>query len=73
MPIGTAVAKQSFDDQQLSAMGIAFEQACGSLRLAVTQDPLTDIVADKIIEAARSGESDPARLYAAVMHWASAG
>jgi hypothetical protein len=33
---------------------------------------LTDLIADKIIEMARSGESDPARLHEAVMHWTSA-
>jgi hypothetical protein len=56
------LAKQSFDGKRLPAIGIAFEAACGSLGLAVAQDPLTDIIIDKIIgkivEAARSGESD---------------
>ena len=72
MPVGTALVEQAFDAQQLSAMGIAFERACRSLGLATTPDRLTDIIADKIIEMARAGESDPGRLYEAVMHWASA-
>lgn len=72
MPVRTALVGEAFDAEQLCAMGIAFEKACGSLGLAATQDPLTDMIADKIIEAARAGESDPARLYEAVMHWASA-
>ena len=72
MPISTALAEQAFDAEQLRAMGIAFERACASLGLSVAPDRLTDIVADKIIEIARTGESDPARLYEAVMHWASA-
>ncbi len=72
MPVGTELVEETFDAEQLRAMGMAFEKACGSLGLSVAPDRLTDIIADKIIETARSGESDPARLYAAVMHWASA-
>ena len=72
MPISTALVEQVFDAEQLCAMGIAFEKACASLGLSVTPDQLTDIIADKIIETAQTGESDPVRLYEAVMHWASA-
>jgi len=72
VPFGTALVEESFDAEQLRAMGIAFDRACQSLGLRGTTDRLTDIVAIKIIEAARSGESDPDRLYEAVMHWTSA-
>ena len=72
MPINTAVAERAFDAEQLCAMGIAYEKACRSLGLTATPDRLTDIIADKIIEIARAGETDPTRLYEAVMHWASA-
>jgi hypothetical protein len=72
MSHGTELAEEAFDAEQLHAMGIAFEKACESLGLTATSDRLTDVVADKIIEMARLGEADPARLYAAVMHWASA-
>jgi len=72
MPIGTVLAEQAFDADQLHAMGIAFDRACRSLGLTTIPDPLTDLIADRIIETARAGECDPERLYEAVMHWASA-
>jgi hypothetical protein len=72
MAVGTTMLEEAFDAEQLHAMGIAFEKACRSLGLTAGPDRLTDIIADKIIETARSGESDRARLYEAVMHWASA-
>ena len=63
--------EESFDAEQLRAMGLAFDHACATLGLRETSDRVTDIVAIKIIETARAGESDPIRLYEAVMHWAS--
>jgi hypothetical protein len=66
------LVEQSFDAEQLRAMDIAFERACRSLGLGDAIDPLTDLIAIKVIEAARSGETDPVRLYEAVMHWTSA-
>ena len=53
-------------------MGVAFEHACQTLGLTDTGDRLVEIVAAKIVETAKAGESDPVRLYEAVMHWASA-
>jgi hypothetical protein len=72
VPIGPALVQQSFDAAQLRAMGVAFEKCCESLGLSDKTDRLTDIVATKIVDAARAGERDPVRLYEAVMHWASA-
>ena len=50
-----------FDDAATSAMGEAFDNACKSLRNVGSAMPA--IVADRIIDAARNGERDPARLY----------
>lgn len=72
MPIRQALVEQSFDPEQVRAMAVAFEKACQSLGLTDTPDPLTDIVARKIIEMAKAGERDPNRLYEAVMIWAAA-
>lgn len=72
MPITSALRQHSFDAEQLRAMGVAFEHACQTLGLTDTGDRLVEIVAAKIVETARAGESDPVRLYEAVMHWASA-
>lgn len=71
MRLEQALGEQSFAPEHLRAMGVAFENACKSLGLADTPDPLTDMIATKIIETARAGESDPVRLYEAVMHWAA--
>ena len=48
-------------------MGIAFENACKILKLVDRSDPLTELVAVKIIELAASGERDPDRLCAGVL------
>jgi hypothetical protein len=50
-----------FDDAATSAMGEAFDQACKSLRNLGSAVP--EIIANRIIAAAKNGERDPARLY----------
>ena len=49
----------SFDDAATSAMGEAFDQACKSLRKLGSAVP--EIIANRIIAAAKNGERDPAR------------
>jgi len=53
-----------FDDKVVSAMGAAFDQACRSLRHFAHLDRVRELVAKRIIEAAKNGERDPIRL-----HW----
>jgi hypothetical protein len=43
-------------------MTAAYEDALRVLRLADRQDPITELVAKKVIEAAQLGERDPMRL-----------
>jgi tRNA A37 threonylcarbamoyltransferase TsaD len=50
-----------FDDTATSAMGEAFDKACKSLRNLGTAVP--EIIANRIIAAAKDGERDAARLY----------
>ena len=50
-----------FDDAATLAMGEAFDNACKSLQNFGSAVPA--IVADRIIDAAKNGERDPARLY----------
>ncbi|MFZ0101620.1 MAG: hypothetical protein WAL49_04985 [Pseudolabrys sp.] len=50
-----------FDDAATLAMGVAFDQACKSLRKLGSAVP--EIIANRIIAAAKNGELDPARLY----------
>ena len=55
-----------FDDAATLAMGEAFDRACKSLRNFGSAVP--EIIADLIIEAAKNGERDPARLYEQVLN-----
>jgi hypothetical protein len=50
-----------FDDTATSAMGEAFDNACKSLQNFGSAVP--EIIANRIIAAAKNGERDPARLY----------
>jgi hypothetical protein len=50
-----------FDDAATLAMGEAFDRACKSLRNLGSAVP--EIIANRIIAAAKNGERDPARLY----------
>jgi len=43
-------------------MGIAFDQACRSFRNFANLDRVRELVAKRIIEAAKRGERDPIRL-----------
>jgi len=61
---------ECFYPEQVLAMGLAFDNACRSLRLNDTNDPLTKLIAGKIVEAAQAGERDADRLYDSVMRWA---
>lgn len=44
-------------------MGVAFEKACRTLGLALTNDPATEAVAKVVIDLAETGEHDPEHLY----------
>lgn len=69
MPITPFLTDRSFDPDATRAMGVAFENACQSLGLTDKTDAMTRLVASRIIEAARTGERDPVKLYEAVMLW----
>ena len=51
----------AFDPEMITSMTAAYEDALRVLRLADRQDPITELVAKKIIEIAQLGESDPKR------------
>lgn len=52
----------AFDDAATLVMGEAFEKACKSLRNFGSASTVREIIAKRIIEAARYGERDPACL-----------
>jgi hypothetical protein len=60
----------SFDSQALAAMDEAFEAACKALDDTGQPYIVREIIAERIIEAARRlGERDPARLVNAALPW----
>ncbi len=59
----------SFDDPAVAAMDAAFEGACKALEDTGQPYIVREIIAERIIEAARLGERDPARLVKAALPW----
>ena len=53
----------SFDDNVTLAMDEAFDHACVSLHRFGTLITVRELIAKRIIEAAKNGERDPVRLY----------
>jgi hypothetical protein len=63
MPIRLLLANDhSFGPDDVAVLVTAFESALGALRLTDREDPATLMVAKTIIELAKHGERDPARL-----------
>jgi hypothetical protein len=56
-----------FDQSAIHAMAAAFEACCRALRLEERIDPITEIVARKVIEVAGTGERDPQRICGLVL------
>ena len=54
-------SRQAFDPDAIRAMGVAFDDVCRALA-ADRRDLASRLIARKIIELARAGERDPARL-----------
>jgi hypothetical protein len=48
-------------------MRLAFRKACETLLLTDKDDAFTEIVAEQIVELAKTGESDPERLCSKVL------
>jgi hypothetical protein len=56
------VDKSIFDDSVTSAMGEAFDAACAELQDNNLSELVREIIAERIIEAAKRGERDSQRL-----------
>jgi hypothetical protein len=56
-----------FDQSAIHAMAAAFEACCRALRLEERTDPITEIVARKVVEVAGTGERDPQRICGLVL------
>jgi hypothetical protein len=48
-----------FDAETRRVMGVAFEATIAALRLADRSDPIVGMIAQRIIELARAGETNP--------------
>ena len=59
----TPIEDVAFDDATTFAMGEAFDRTCESIRIIGSSVPVREIIAKQIIDAAKNGERDPARLY----------
>lgn len=64
MVIRRLLSETTFDQADIDRMTAAYEGALRALRLTDRADPVTELIAKKIIEVARSGESDPPRICA---------
>jgi hypothetical protein len=56
------LAGAAFDDRAVKAMAVAYEAVLLDLKLIDRDDALTEIIANKIIECAATGERDADRL-----------
>ena len=59
MPITPFLKGQAFDPELVEAMGAAFVKTCKSFDLNERGDPITAVVAKKIIELAERGLRNP--------------
>jgi len=64
MPINKLAAEAAFGPDEIARLAKAYEAALELLRLKDRDDPITELVAKKIIEVARAGERDPPRICA---------
>ena len=62
MPIYRLFEAGAFEPEMIATMGDVFEDVLRTLGLVDREDPLTAMVARKVIELAQTGERDPLRL-----------
>ena len=62
LPITPFLSKQASSPEAVQVMSCAFTHACERLGLADRKDQVAELVAEKVIELARCGVSDPDEL-----------
>lgn len=55
VPIRPFLAGRAFEPETINEMGIAFERACATMGLRDTDDQVTQLVAQKIIQLVERG------------------
>lgn len=63
MPITPFLQNQAFDPEAVELMASVYEQACKTLGLADRNDPLNEIIAERVIELAQQGVRTRTALY----------
>ena len=64
MAIKRLLQEATFDQRDIERMSAAYEGAVSLLRLKGPQDAVAQLVAAKIIQVSRTGETDPAKICA---------
>jgi hypothetical protein len=64
MAIHRLFREAPFGPDDIARMTAAYDAALTILRLVNLNDPITELIADKIIEVVRNGERDPPRICA---------
>jgi len=67
MPIRPFIQSAAFGPEVIAVMSEAFEAACRELNEAGQPKVAPEVIATRIIAAARGGERDPVRLRAAAL------
>lgn len=62
MPIARLLQNGAFGSEEIKIISAAYDDVLTSLGLIDRTDPLTQIVAEKVIECAQAGERDRTRL-----------
>jgi hypothetical protein len=62
MPIRRLLAGSTLGPDEIEILSVAFDEALRSLNLVDRSDPLTDLVAKKIIDIGATGVRDPAEI-----------
>lgn len=69
MPIRSFHGGRVFDPEAVTAMALAFDAVCDHLGLKSTSDdPVTKLIAQKIVEVAQRGVGDSDLLQAMALH-----
>ena len=63
VPITPFLRGQAFDPELVNAMGAALSKTCDALGLTERADPITTLVAEKIIELAERGLRNPTAIH----------
>jgi hypothetical protein len=62
MPIHRLIQNLSFNQDDIERLAEAYEEALRALHISDRDDPINQIIAQRIIEGARSGVRDPGDL-----------